>query len=87
MRPVPIVMVHEHPEGSFQLALIRDQHPVQTLRTRSSHQPFRNTVRLRRTNRRTKNPQTIAAKNVVERCRKFLVAISDENAEPFCILW
>jgi len=76
-------MLHEHPEGLLQVALVRDQHPVQTFGTRGPDEPFRHTVRLRRTNRRTKNLQTVAAKHVVERGREFLVAIPDQEPEPF----
>jgi len=81
MRPVPIVMVHKHPERSLQIVLIRDQHPIQTLGTGCPYKPFRNPVRLRRTNRRTKNRQTFAAKNVIKRSREFLVAIADQKPE------
>ena len=77
MRPVPIVMLHKHPQRSLHVALARDQHPVQTLGTGGPYEPFGNTVRRRRTNRRTKNLQAIAAKHVVKRGREFLVVIPD----------
>src|SRR2546426_6703489 len=83
MRPVPIVMVYKHPEGSLHVMLARNQHPVQTLRTGSLYEPFRHTVRLWRTNRRTKNLHTIAAEHVVKRGREFLVAIPDQKPERF----
>ena len=72
-------MLHKHPQRSLHVALVRDQHPVQTLGTGGPYEPFGNTVRLRRTNRRTKNLQAIAAKNVVKRGREFLVAIPDQK--------
>src|SRR5262249_33331198 len=43
----------------------------------------RSAVRLRRTNRRRENLQTIAAKHVVKCCREFLVAIPDQKPERF----
>ena len=65
------------------MASVRDQHPVQTLGTGGPYEPFRDTVRLRRTNRRTKNLPRGAAKNVVKRRREFLVAIPDQKPERF----
>ena len=79
MRPVPIVMFHEHSESSIQVALVRDQQPVQTLGTGGPYEPFRNAVRLRRANRRTQNLETLAAKHVIKRGREFLVAIADQK--------
>jgi hypothetical protein len=74
-------MLYKDPEGLLQVALVRDQYPIQTLGPGGPYKPFRDTVRLRRTNRRTKNLQTVAAKNVVKRRREFLVSIADEKPE------
>ena len=57
----------QNPEGPLQVALVRDQHPVQTLGSRGPDEPFRDAVRLGCTNWGTKNPQTVAAEDVVER--------------------
>jgi hypothetical protein len=80
MRLVPIVMVHKHSEGSLQMATVRNQHPVQTLGTHGPDEPFRDTVRLGRPNRRTQNFHTLAAKHgarpavVLENSIRWLIA-------------
>ncbi len=63
------------------MALVCDPHPVQALGTGGPDEPFGNTVRLRRANRRTKNLQAIAAKHVVKRYREVLVAIPDQKPQ------
>jgi hypothetical protein len=48
MRPVIVVVIHEHPEGPLEMLLVQDQQPVQTLRTNGAHKSLRHSVRLNR---------------------------------------
>jgi hypothetical protein len=81
MRTLPVVMINEHLKGSFEVALVRDQHPGQILGTGGPHKAFGDAVRLSRPHWRPKNLHALAAKHVIKGRREFLVTISNQKSQ------
>jgi hypothetical protein len=50
MWPMAVVVVDEHATDVLEMLAVEDQEPIQALRANRPHEPFRNTVCLRRAN-------------------------------------
>ena len=53
--PMAVVMVDEDANDVLEMLAVEDQEPIQTLRANRPHEPFRDTVCLRRAKRRANN--------------------------------
>src|SRR5688572_6826132 len=83
MRPVLVVMSHEHIKNTLQVLLVQNQHPVETFRADRVHKPLSHPVGLRGAKRRANNLDPVASKQLVKSVRKFLIPITNQEAHPF----
>ena len=60
MWPMAVVMVDEDANDLLEMLAVEDQEPIQTLRANRPHEPFRDTVCLRRAKRRANDLYPIA---------------------------
>jgi hypothetical protein len=81
VRPVAVVMVHEHVENSLKMFVVQDQQPVEALGANGTDEPLRHTVRLWRTKPCADDLHPAASKHLVEALGEFLVAVANQEAE------
>ena len=62
MWPMAVVVVDEDANDLLEMLAVEDQEPIQTLRANRPHEPFRDTVCLRRAKRRANNLYPIAGR-------------------------
>ena len=68
---------------TLQVLLVQNQDPVETFRADRAHKPLRHTVGLRRAKRRANNLDPVASKHLVKSVRKFLIPITNQEADPY----
>jgi hypothetical protein len=78
--PVPVVMLDEDAEHPFEMAAVKDQPPVETLRSDGSDEALGNRIRLRRSHRCADDLDPFTSEDVVEVTRELAVAIPDQEA-------
>jgi hypothetical protein len=72
-----VVVIREDGEDPFEVLLIQDQQPVETLRANGSHKPLGHAVRLRSPKRRASDFHAMASKNVFKPGREFLIPVAN----------
>ena len=63
------------------MLVVHDQQPVETLRANGAHEAIRQSVRLRRANRRTNHAHPLGAEHFVKPVGEFLVPVANQEAE------
>ena len=76
-----VVMVDEDANDLLEMLAVEDQEPIQTLRANHPHEPFRDTVGLRRAKRRANDLNPIALEDPVKTLGKLLIPIANQEAK------
>ena len=79
MWPMAVVMVTEDANDLLETPAVEDQEPVQALRADRPHEPFRDTVCLRRSKRRTNDLYPLALEDPVNTLGELLIPIANLN--------
>ena len=83
MRPPTVVMLDEHRERALQMCGVQHQKPIEAFCAGGPDEPFGDTVRLRRLNRRLDDSNALSLEHGIETVRELAVPISDEKANRF----
>src|SRR6266540_4683201 len=83
MRPSVIVVRGVGPKDPLQVAVAKDQHPVQALGPNCADPAFREGVRSRGPDRGLDDPHAPGAEDLVERTGELGIPIADEEAGPW----
>ena len=81
MWSMAVAMVDEDANDLLEMLAVEDQEPIQTLRANRPHEPFRNTVCLRRAKRRANDLYPLALKDPVKTLGELLIPIANQEAE------
>ena len=81
MRPMSVVVVRESAEGAFELAAARDQQPIEALSTDGTDEALGDGVRLRRSERRPDDLESLGSEDLVEGASELAVSIVDQEAQ------
>src|SRR6266542_322922 len=73
-------MLGEDMEHPFEMAVVEDQEPVETLRSDGADEALGNRIRLRRSHRRADDLDPFTSERRVEVTRELAVAIPDQKA-------
>ena len=79
MWSVPVVMFDERLEDPFQVLLVENQQPVETLRADGAHESLGDPVGLWRATGRPHDLNALASEHVVKTIGKFLIPITNRN--------
>ena len=76
---MPVVMINEHRQGVLKVTGVEDQQPIEAVGTNGPDESFRDSIRLRRLNRRAHNTNARALKHAIEASREFAIVIADQQ--------
>ena len=81
MWPLAVVMVDIDAEHVLEVAAVENQQPVEALRADGADEAFGDRIRLRRSHRRLRNPDTFAAEDLVEGTAVPTVTVAEQEAD------
>ena len=81
MWPMAVVVVDEDADDVLEMLAIEYQESIQTLRASRPHEPFRDTVCLRRAKGRANDLYPLALKDPVKTLEELLIPIANQEAE------
>ena len=81
MRPVPVVVIHEHRKEPFEMRLIQGEEPVEAFGADRAHKPFGDSVGLRRAKRCPHDFHPVASEDLIKRLGELLIAIPNQIAD------
>jgi hypothetical protein len=71
MRPVPVVVIDEHPKDPLKVRLVQDKEPVEALPTGGAHKPLGNRVGLWRAKRCPNDRNSVASEDLIKPLGEF----------------
>ena len=83
MRPVPVVVIDEHPKDPLKVRLVQNKEPVETLPTGGAHKPLGNRVGLWRAKRCPNDRNSVASEDLIKPVGEFLIPISNQKPYRF----
>jgi hypothetical protein len=76
-------MVRKHADHALKVPSVQNQNPIEALGTDRPSEALRDSIRLRRSNRRPNDSDVVVAKYRVEAIRKLVVTIPDQKTDGF----